>query len=86
MNEELISFPCDFPIKVLGRSDAEFHALVVGLVEPLVGALPTERVTSRESREGNFVALTLHLRVESRAQLDDVYRILSGHEQVLMVL
>lgn len=86
MTEELISFPCEFPIKVLGRSDAQFHALVVGLVEPLVGALPAERVTSRESRDGNFVALTLRLQVESRTQLDDLYRVLSGHEQVLMVL
>jgi putative lipoic acid-binding regulatory protein len=70
----------------MGRKQAGFRELVISLVESRAGPMEDRRVSERESRDGNFIALTLLLRVESQAQLDDVYRALSAHEQVLMVL
>jgi putative lipoic acid-binding regulatory protein len=43
-------------------------------------------VQLRESRDGNFVSLTLMVRTENQAQLDAIYTSLSGNDQVLMVL
>lgn len=86
MNESLLEFPCDFPLKVMGRKESGFEALVVGLVEAHAGPLEQGRVRQRESRDGTFIALTLLLRAESQAQLDEVYAALSAHERVLMVL
>lgn len=86
MSETLLEFPCDFPLKVMGRKAAGFRELVVALVESHTGPLDDDMVRLRESRDGNFVALTLTLRAESQAQLDAVYGALSAHEQVLMVL
>lgn len=87
MNEEsLLEFPCDFPLKVMGRKEGDFEAVIVELVEKQVGPLARDRVRQRESRDGNFIALTVLLRAESQAQLDAVYAALSAHEQVLMVL
>ena len=86
MSDSLLEFPCDFPIKVMGRKDAGFRQLVVALVEAHAGPIATDRVQLRESRDGNFVSLTLVVRTESQAQLDAIYTSLSGHDQVLMVL
>jgi uncharacterized protein len=86
MSDSLLEFPCTFPLKVMGRKDPGFQELVVSLVEPHVGSLDAVSIRIRESRDGNFIAVTLTVRVESQAQLDDIYSALSGHDQVLMVL
>jgi uncharacterized protein len=86
MSESLLEFPCDFPLKVMGRREAGFRELVVALVERHVGRVDEERVRLRESRDGNFVSLTVLVRTESQAQLDAIYTALSEHDQVLMVL
>jgi uncharacterized protein len=86
MSDSLLDFPCDFPIKVMGRKEAGFREVVVALVEAHAGPIADERVRLRESRDGNFVSLTLLVRADSQAQLDAIYTDLSGHDQVLMVL
>lgn len=86
MSDSLLEFPCDFPIKVMGRREAGFRQVVVALVEAHAGPIAPERVQLRESRDGNFVSLTLLVRTDSQAQLDAIYTSLSGHDQVLMVL
>lgn len=86
MSDSLLEFPCEFPLKVMGRKQAGFRELVVSLVATHAGPIEDKQVSERESRDGNFIALTLLLRAESQAQLDDVYRALSAHERVLVVL
>lgn len=86
MSESLLEFPCDFPLKVMGRKSESFLELVVGMVAAEAGPVDQARIRSRESRDGNFVALTITVRTESQAQLDAIYRALSAHDQVLMVL
>jgi uncharacterized protein len=86
MSDSLLEFPCAFPLKVMGRKDPGFQELVVSLVEPHAGSVDPASIRTRESRDGNFIAVTLTLHVASQAQLDDIYGALSGHDQVLMVL
>jgi putative lipoic acid-binding regulatory protein len=86
MNEELLKFPCEFPIKVMGRAEAGFQELVTELVAEHASPVAGDRIGVRHSRDGNFIALTLPVQVDSREQLDDIYRSLSGHERILMVL
>lgn len=85
-DDTLLEFPCDFPLKVMGRKADDFAALVVGLVESHAGPAPELRVSERLSRDGNFVALTVVVRAHSKSQLDAIYADLSAHERVLMVL
>lgn len=85
-HDTLLEFPCDFPLKVVGRSGAEFEALVREIVERHAGPLDESHVRDRPSRDGKFVALTCLIRAESKAQLDGLYEELSRHPDVLMVL
>jgi len=86
MSESLLEFPCEFPLKVMGRKEAGFQQVVLELVELHVGPIAEERIRLRESRDGNFVALTLTVYAQSQSQLDAIYSALSGHDKVLMAL
>lgn len=86
MNEELLSFPTAFPIKVMGRHAPDFAEFVQGVIEDLAGPVEPGAVSTRDSRDGNFLAVTVTFTASSREQLDAVYEALSGHERVLVVL
>jgi hypothetical protein len=84
--EQLLRFPCDFPIKVMGRAEPGFEALVVGIVRRHAPGLGEGAVRCRSSSGGRYLALTVTVRAESRAQLDAIYHELSAHPDVLMSL
>jgi putative lipoic acid-binding regulatory protein len=85
-DESLLEFPCDFPIKIMGRESSEFHVLARELVEKHAGPLADEAVVHALSRKGNFVSVTVTVIAESQQQLDDIYRELTAHDDVLMAL
>ena len=84
--DELFQFPCDFPIKVMGRDSESFRTLTLAIVERHAGPLAAEQITERMSREGRFLALTYTIRAESRAQLDSIYQDLTDSGVVLVAL
>jgi putative lipoic acid-binding regulatory protein len=84
--ESALTFPCEFPIKVMGHHAPGFEEHVVTLISRHMGAIESTRVRSRASANGRFLAVTVTVVAESRAQLDEVYRSLSAAEQVLIVL
>ncbi|BBA35266.1 UPF0250 protein TevJSym_ao00670 [Methylocaldum marinum] len=82
----LLQFPCDFPIKAFGHSRPDFHGLVVDIVRRHTPNLAEGAVTSRPSHGGKFMAVTVTIRAESKAQLDAIYRDLTGCSEILMAL
>jgi len=84
--ENLIDFPCTFPIKVIGKTEENFEGFVIELVRQHVPDLCESHVKVRESRGGKWVAVTLVVQAESQEQLDDIYRDLSAHERVSWAL
>jgi putative lipoic acid-binding regulatory protein len=82
----LFKFPCDFPLKVLGRRSDEFRSIVLGIVQKHAGAIAAERIEERPSRDGNYLSLTCTFPAQSREQLDALYRDLTSCERVLIVL
>lgn len=84
--ESLLTFPCEFPIKVMGHAADDFDALVFSLVARHVAGLTENAVAVRPSSGGKYLAVTVTLQAESQAQLDAVYRELSGCDRVVMVL
>lgn len=85
--ELVMEFPCDFPIKVVGRTDDEFHAQVCEIVCRHDDAFtPEERLQHRHSSSGKYQSLTLILRATSKEQIDAVYQDLKACELVLWAL
>ena len=84
--ETLFEFPCDFPIKIMGRATDEFRSLALGIVTRHFGTLAPERIEERASSNGRFLSFTCTVRAESKAQLDAVYTELTSCRQVLVAL
>lgn len=84
--DELLEFPCDFPIKVMGRDSQSFRTLTLAIVERHAGALGADCISERASRRGKFLALTYTIRAQSRAQLDRIYQELTASGVVLVAL
>jgi putative lipoic acid-binding regulatory protein len=81
-----MNFPCIFPVKVMGANQDDFERLVVEIIQKHASLAADELVTTRLSRGGRFVSITVHINAESQEQLDAIYRELSAHERVLMML
>lgn len=84
--ESAIKFPCDFPIKMMGRDTPEFRITARSLVEHHVGPVADNAMKAAVSRNGSFVSVTITVTATSQQQLDDIYRDVSGHDDVLMAL
>lgn len=86
VNESLFEFPCDFPIKVMGKAHPDFTETVVSVVRQFDASFDATRVEIRPSSGGNYTGLTVTVRAHSREQLDEIYRALTGHPMVKVVL
>lgn len=86
MSESLLEFPCEFPIKIMGRDEPAFREAAVFVVEKHAGTLNEDAIRTSSSSNGNFVSITITITATSQQQLDDIYRDLTAHEQVLVAL
>jgi putative lipoic acid-binding regulatory protein len=84
--DSLIDFPCDFPIKVMGKSHPEFVATITGVILQFDSAFDAASIETRPSSGGNYTGLTVTVRAQNREHLDDIYRALTGHPMVKVVL
>ncbi len=83
-NDDLFEFPCDFAIKVMGKTAADFENTVVQIVRDHCQDINT--VTKRASSGGKYQSVTVNIIAQSRTQLDALYTELSQHEQVKKLL
>ena len=84
--ESALTFPCEFPIKAMGKADCELDSIVVEIVRRHAPDLTEGAVNSRASTKGNYVSVTVVVRATSREQLDAIYQDLVDCEQVIMAL
>lgn len=84
--DTLFEFPCDFPLKVMGRRTDDFRSLVLGIVQKHAGEIDASLIEERPSKDGNYLGITCTLRAQSKEQLDTLYRELTSCEKVLIVL
>jgi putative lipoic acid-binding regulatory protein len=86
MAETLIEFPCDFPIKVMGKATDGFAQAVADVVLKHAPDFDAATMEMRPSKAGNYLSLTCTIRAVSQAQLDALYRELTSHPLVKIVL
>jgi putative lipoic acid-binding regulatory protein len=82
----LLQFPCDIPVKLMGRDSPAFHSVARSLVEQHTGPLAHEKISAAVSRNGQFVSITIVVDAQSQQQLDSIYRDATAHADVLMAL
>ena len=85
-DSSLLAFPCDFPIKVMGRKQPGFAQAVTGIVVKHAPDFDPATVQLRPSRKNSYLSITCIVRATSREQLDALYQELCDHPAVVMVL
>lgn len=82
----LLTFPVDFPIKVMGRSVDGFTEAIVAIVLEHAPDFDPSTLESRPSTQGNYLGVTATIHATSREQLDALYLALTAHPLVKVVL
>jgi len=85
-DESLIEYPSSFPIKVMGANVPGFVDAVVAIALRFDPALDAASVVTRPSKGNNYLGVTVTVTATSREQLDELYRTLSTHPMVKVVL
>jgi uncharacterized protein len=86
-HETLLQFPCDFPIKIIGNMDNEFIPLIKAIIHSHCPDFEEkDRWHINLSKGSKYCSITAHITAHNKKQLDDLYRELSQHPKVLMVL
>jgi putative lipoic acid-binding regulatory protein len=84
--ETLIEFPCDFPLKIMGATREGFAQAVVEIVLRHAPDFDAAKVEMRPSKAGNYLSVTCVVHATSKPQLDALYRELTAHPWVKIVL
>ena len=82
----LIEYPCDFPIKVMGARVDGFAEAMAKVAQQFDPGFNPATIEMRPSKAGNYLSVTLTIRATSREQLDNMYRALTSHPMVKVVL
>jgi putative lipoic acid-binding regulatory protein len=85
-DKSLLTFPCDFAIKVFGNDTPEFRTTVLDIMRQHVPAFTEDKIQTRPSSNGKYIALNIDVHAESKEQLDRIYQALSSSPNVIMAL
>lgn len=79
-------FPCDFQIKAMGFDDGHFPEVVLEIVGRHCSSIRHDTLSTRSSRGGKYISVSVVIEARNREQLDAIYDDLTAHEKVLMRL
>lgn len=86
MAETLLEFPCDFPLKIMGAARDGFAQAILAVVQRHAPDFDAATMEMRASSRGAYLSLTCTIRAVSKEQLDALYRELTAHPMVKVVL
>jgi putative lipoic acid-binding regulatory protein len=84
--DTLLEFPCEFPLKVMGATQDGFAEEILRVVSSYAPDFDASRMEMRASSGGNYISLTCTITATSKEQLDNLYRALTSHPMVKVVL
>lgn len=85
-NKDLIEYPCDFPIKIMGVASDDFVPAVAEVVCLHAPEFDVSTIETRSSSNGKYLSVTATIQATSREQLDNLYMALTSHPFVKIVL
>jgi putative lipoic acid-binding regulatory protein len=84
--ESLLIFPCQFPIKIMGKNHHGFHQAVIEILKKHLTDFEDTVINEVESKHKNYCSLTVMVNATSQEHLDGIYIDLSANEWVIMAL
>lgn len=84
--QSIIEFPCDFPLKIIGKKTAEFFKEISDITRKHFPDTLDEAITCQESQHGNYLSITVIVYAHDQMTLDALYLELTKHPDIKMVL
>ncbi len=84
--EELLKFPVEYPIKVVGRRSEFLRANIDAIVREHVPDLEDSQISERESNQQHFISITYTITAQSREQVVELAKALSASKDVIMLI
>ncbi|MDR9432265.1 MAG: DUF493 domain-containing protein [Spiribacter sp.] len=85
-HESGLTFPCDYPVKAMGRDNGELAETVWAIVTRHAPETPAHQLRTNQSSQGRYLSVTVTISAQSRDQLDAIYADLQSHQAVLATL
>jgi len=78
---EIFSFPCSFPIKIMGLNKPQLEKLIIKTFHDHLSEKDqkTMEINKNVSKHENYLSITVTFQATSKKQLDDIYKDLSKH-------
>lgn len=84
--QSLIEYPSKFPIKVMGVNVEGFVHAITQIAVQFDPGFDAATVELRPSKGNSYLGVTITVTATSREQLDELYRTLTSHPMVKVVL
>ena len=81
-----IEFPCDYPIKVLGKAQSRFAEHVLAVMDQYAPGFDRQKISVRDSSKGRWQSITVTITATGKSQLDDIFAALKTSSSVKKVL
>lgn len=85
-DESLLKFPCEFPIKIMGKNHHGFHQAVIEILKKHLNDFDTTEFKEVESKQRNYCSITVYVNATSQQHLDRIYMDLTASDWVIMAL
>ena len=84
--ESLLVFPCEFPIKIMGKNHHGFHQAVIEILRRHLSDFENTEIKETQSKQKNYCSITVVVNAISQEHLDGIYYELTASEWVIMAL
>ncbi|CAB5496672.1 hypothetical protein [uncultured Gammaproteobacteria bacterium] len=84
--EAIFNFPCDYPVKIMGKDCKELHSEMCSIIERHAGEIHLSQISSKKSTKGNYISYTVRIVATSVSQLDSINKELQDHPLVAYIL
>lgn len=84
--ETLINFPCDFPIKVIGKHSTAFLNEIIAITRRHYPHTKDDAFRCNNSEHNRYISITITVFAEDKPTLDALYLDLTSHVDIKMVL
>lgn len=84
IEDSVVHFPCDFMIKIMGKTEGDFEIIALGIIRSHFPDIV--HIEKKLSKNKKYLSLSVTVYTRSKAELDALYRDLSSRKEILMVL
>lgn len=85
-DRQLMEFPCNFDIKVFGKTDSNLESIVIPVINKYAGNLKEGAISTKNSKNNKYISITVSFKASSKEQLDNIYKEITKHPDVVMAL